>query len=142
MNYRTIWISDIHLGTRGCQAERLLEFLKHNDSDTLFLVGDIIDFWGMRRSWYWPSSHNTVIQKILRKARAGTRVVYIQGNHDPVLETLETFLDMEKLEQVIFLLQNDCHLMQGFYFSRALPFEEISAFLQEGFFSERLMEKY
>ena len=97
MNYRTIWISDIHLGTRGCQAERLLEFLKHNDSDTLFLVGDIIDFWGMKRSWYWPSSHNTVIQKILRKARAGTRVVYIQGNHDPVLETLETFLDMEKL---------------------------------------------
>lgn len=85
------------MGTRGCQSEQLLEFLKHNDSDTLFLVGDIIDFWGMKRSWYWPSSHNTVIQKILKKARAGTRVVYIQGNHDPILETLESFLGTDKL---------------------------------------------
>ncbi len=95
MKYRTIWISDIHLGTKGCQADRLLEFLKNNDSETLFLVGDIIDFWGMKRSWYWPASHNTVIQKILRKARSGTRVVYIQGNHDPILETLNAFLDTD-----------------------------------------------
>ena len=93
MKYRTIWISDIHLGTRGCQAERLLHFLRTTESDTLFLVGDIFDFWAMKRSWYWPESHNTIVQKILRKARHGTRVIYLEGNHDPVRKTLDFFLD-------------------------------------------------
>jgi len=83
--YRTIWISDVHLGTRGCQAEFQIDFLRHNDSETLYLVGDIFDGWRMRRSWYWAQSHNDVIQKILRKARKGTRVVYIPGNHDECL---------------------------------------------------------
>ncbi|MBM3549994.1 MAG: UDP-2,3-diacylglucosamine diphosphatase [Alphaproteobacteria bacterium] len=82
--YRTIWISDIHLGTRGCKAEFLLDFLKHNESDTLYLVGDIIDIWRMRRSWYWEQKHNDVVQKLLRKARKGTRVVFIPGNHDEI----------------------------------------------------------
>ena len=81
-HYRAIWISDLHLGTAGCQAEPLLDFLKHNDSDTLYLVGDIIDGWQLKGRWFWPQSHNDVIQKILRKARKGTRVVYIPGNHD------------------------------------------------------------
>lgn len=81
-HYRTIWISDIHLGTAGCQAAYLLDFLKHNDSDTLYLVGDILDGWQLRKNWYWPQSHNDVVQKILRKARKGTRVVYVPGNHD------------------------------------------------------------
>ena len=80
--YRSVWISDIHLGTPGCQAHALLDFLKHVDSDHLFLVGDIIDGWQLRRSWYWPQSHNDVIQKLLRKARKGTRVIFIPGNHD------------------------------------------------------------
>jgi len=83
--YRTIWISDVHLGTRGCQAEFLIDFLRHTESETLYLVGDIFDGWRMRRSWYWAQSHNDVIQKILRKARKGTRVVYIPGNHDECL---------------------------------------------------------
>jgi len=80
--YRTIWISDIHLGTRGCKADFLLDFLRHTESDTLFLVGDIIDLWRMRRSWYWPQAHNDVVQKLLRRARKGTRVVFVPGNHD------------------------------------------------------------
>ncbi len=80
--FRTIWISDVHLGTRGCKAEFLLDFLKSAESDTLYLVGDIVDGWRLRRSWHWPQAHNDVVQKILRKARKGTRVVFIPGNHD------------------------------------------------------------
>ena len=81
-HYRTIWISDIHLGTRGCKAEFLLDFLRHTESDNLYLVGDIVDGWRLRRSWYWAQSHNDVIQKVLRKSRKGTNVIYIPGNHD------------------------------------------------------------
>ena len=80
--YRTLWISDLHLGTPGCQAEALLTFLRDTDCETLYLVGDIIDGWQLRRSWYWPQSHNDVVQKLLRKVRKGTRVVYVPGNHD------------------------------------------------------------
>jgi len=83
--FRTIWISDIHLGTRGCQAELLLDFLKHTESETLYLVGDIVDGWRLRKSWYWAQSHNDVIQKVLRKARKGTHVIYVPGNHDEAL---------------------------------------------------------
>ncbi|HEX6703661.1 MAG TPA: UDP-2,3-diacylglucosamine diphosphatase [Albitalea sp.] len=80
--YRSVWISDLHLGTPGCQAHALLDFLKHVESEHLFLVGDIIDGWQLRRSWYWPQAHNDVVQKLLRKARKGTRVIFIPGNHD------------------------------------------------------------
>ena len=79
---RTVWISDIHLGTPGCQAEALLDFLRRVECETLYLVGDIIDGWQLRRNWYWPQAHNDVVQKILRKARKGTRVVFVPGNHD------------------------------------------------------------
>ena len=82
MRVRTVWISDLHLGTPGCQAEALLDFLKHVECETLFLVGDIIDGWQLRRSWYWPQAHNDVVQKLLRKARKGTRVIFVPGNHD------------------------------------------------------------
>ena len=80
--YRAIWISDVHLGTPGCQAEKLLDFLKHTESTYLYLVGDIIDGWALRRRWFWHQSHNDVVQKILRKSRKGTFVTYIAGNHD------------------------------------------------------------
>ncbi len=80
--YRSIWISDIHLGTPGCQADYLLDFLRQNESDQLYLVGDVIDGWQLKRRWYWTQAHNDVIQKILRKARKGTQVTYIAGNHD------------------------------------------------------------
>ncbi len=82
MRVRTVWISDLHLGTPGCQAEALLDFLRRVECETLFLVGDIIDGWQIRRSWYWPQAHNDVVQKLLRKARKGTRVIFVPGNHD------------------------------------------------------------
>ncbi|MEG2047084.1 MAG: UDP-2,3-diacylglucosamine diphosphatase [Comamonas sp.] len=81
-HFRTLWISDLHLGTPGCQAAALLDFLKHTECETLYLVGDIIDGWQLRRQWYWPQAHNDVVQKLLRKARKGTRVIFIPGNHD------------------------------------------------------------
>ncbi|MDP1873858.1 UDP-2,3-diacylglucosamine diphosphatase [Phenylobacterium sp.] len=80
--YRTVFVSDVHLGTRGCQAEMLLDFIRHMECDTLYLVGDIVDGWKMKSGWYWPQSHNDVVQKILRLARKGVNVVYIPGNHD------------------------------------------------------------
>jgi UDP-2,3-diacylglucosamine pyrophosphatase LpxH len=79
---RAIFISDIHLGTPGCKAEYLIDFLRHHESDWLYLVGDIIDGWAMKSRFYWHQSHNDVIQKVLRKARKGTRVVFVPGNHD------------------------------------------------------------
>ena len=80
--FRAVFISDIHLGTPGCQAQALLDFLRDHSCDTLYLVGDIIDGWALRRRWFWPQAHNDVVQKILRSARKGTRVVYVPGNHD------------------------------------------------------------
>ncbi|MGD9587096.1 MAG: UDP-2,3-diacylglucosamine diphosphatase [Brachymonas sp.] len=85
--FRTLWISDVHLGLPDCQAHALLHFLRHTDSETLYLVGDIIDGWQLRRSWHWPQTHNDVVQKLLRKARKGTRVIYIPGNHDEFART-------------------------------------------------------
>ena len=82
MSYRTVWISDLHLGTRGCDAAGLLEFLRVTECDKLYLVGDVVDLWRLRREHYWPQSHNDVVQKLLRKARKGTEVVFIPGNHD------------------------------------------------------------
>jgi UDP-2,3-diacylglucosamine pyrophosphatase LpxH len=82
LHVRTVWISDLHLGTPGCQAAALLDFLRDVECETLYLVGDIIDGWQLRRTWYWPLAHNDVVQKILRKARKGTRVVFVPGNHD------------------------------------------------------------
>src|SRR5450755_406070 len=82
LRFRSVWISDVHLGTSGCQAVALLDFLKQVECRTLFLVGDIVDGWQLRRSWFWPQAHNDVVQKLLRKARKGTRVIFVPGNHD------------------------------------------------------------
>jgi UDP-2,3-diacylglucosamine pyrophosphatase LpxH len=82
---RTLFISDVHLGTRGCQAEFLLDFLSCHDAETIYLVGDIIDGWRLKRTWYWPQSHNDLAQKFLGKARKGARVIYLPGNHDEFL---------------------------------------------------------
>jgi UDP-2,3-diacylglucosamine pyrophosphatase LpxH len=82
LQVRTVWISDLHLGTPGCRAAALLDFLRSVECETLYLVGDIIDGWQLRRSWYWPQAHNDVVQKLLRKARKGTRVIFVPGNHD------------------------------------------------------------
>jgi len=84
-HYRTGWISDVHLGTRGSQAEALLDFLRTHEFETLYVVGDLIDVWSLRRGIYWPQTHNDVIQKLLRAGRKGTRIIYIPGNHDELL---------------------------------------------------------
>ena len=82
MKYKSIFISDIHLGTKFSKAKELLNFLKHNESENLILVGDIIDGWAIKRKLIWPQTHSDVIQKILKKARKGTKVTFITGNHD------------------------------------------------------------
>lgn len=103
--YRTIWLSDIHLGTRDCKADYLLDFLRCTESDKLYLVGDIVDGWRLRRGWHWPESHSTVIQKVLRKSRKGTEVIFIPGNHD---EFLRPYVNMDF--GGIRLLLHDTHI--------------------------------
>jgi UDP-2,3-diacylglucosamine pyrophosphatase LpxH len=83
--YRTLWISDIHLGTRGCNAALLVDFLRSVECQTLYLVGDIVDGWRLKKGWYWPDEHNEVIRRILKMAHRGTRVVFVAGNHDEML---------------------------------------------------------
>ncbi|AZP13171.1 UDP-2,3-diacylglucosamine diphosphatase [Undibacterium parvum] len=90
--FRTIWISDLHLGTTGCQATRLLEFLQATESETLYLVGDIIDGWQLKRRWYWDQAHNNVVQLVLKKAKKGTNVIFVPGNHD---EAVRQFIDLD-----------------------------------------------
>jgi len=80
--WRAIWISDVHLGTHDCKATELLDFLRGHDADVIYLVGDLVDGWVLKRAWWWPQAHNDVVQKLLRRARKGTRVVYLPGNHD------------------------------------------------------------
>jgi UDP-2,3-diacylglucosamine pyrophosphatase LpxH len=84
-HYRSLFISDVHLGTKGAQVNALLEFLRQHEAKTIYLVGDIVDGWRMRQAWYWPQSHNDVVQKLLRKARKGVRIIYVPGNHDEFL---------------------------------------------------------
>lgn len=82
---RSVFLSDLHLGSRACKADLILEFLRQYDAETIFLVGDIIDGWRLRKSWFWPQDHNDVVQKLLRKVRKGSRIVYVPGNHDEFL---------------------------------------------------------
>lgn len=88
--YRTIWISDVHLGTPGCQAERLVDFLKQTECEQLYLVGDIIDGWKLSQTWYWPQEHTNVVRRVLTRSKRGTKVTYVTGNHD---EFLRKFVD-------------------------------------------------
>lgn len=85
----TIFISDVHLGTRACKDKSLLHFLEHHSCDTLFLVGDIFDIWAMKRKFYWNDTQNQIVSNILKRAKKGTRVIFIPGNHD---ETLRQFI--------------------------------------------------
>lgn len=132
-HYRAIFISDLHLGTPGCQAEALLEFLKTHSCDTLYLVGDIIDGWQLRRKWYWPQAHNDVVQKLLRKARKGCRVVYVPGNHD---EFARDFLDhsfggVEVVEQAVHITADGKKLwvIHGDYFDGVIQFAKWLAYV-------------
>ncbi len=84
LDYRSVWISDVHLGTRGCKAEYLLDFLNHVECERLYLVGDIIDFWKLKNGFYWPAMHNDIVRTVMDKARRGTEVIYVPGNHDEI----------------------------------------------------------
>ncbi|MGH7462398.1 MAG: UDP-2,3-diacylglucosamine diphosphatase, partial [Longimicrobiales bacterium] len=88
---RTLWVSDVHLGTRDCQAEHLARFLKRYQADKVYLVGDIIDGWQLKRRWYWDQTHNNVVQNVLKKAKKGTEVIFVPGNHD---EAIRQFIDL------------------------------------------------
>jgi UDP-2,3-diacylglucosamine pyrophosphatase LpxH len=92
VRFRSIWISDVHLGTTGCQAKKLLQFLRATESETLYLVGDIIDGWQLKRRWYWDQAHNNVVQNVLKKARKGTNVIFVPGNHD---EAVRQFIGLD-----------------------------------------------
>ena len=104
-HYKSIFISDLHLGTRGCQADALCDFLKNNTCDNLFLVGDILDGWRLKKRWYFPQSHTNVIRRILTSAKRNTKVYYILGNHDEMcLNFLAQFQHRHRMFQLPFLL--------------------------------------
>jgi UDP-2,3-diacylglucosamine pyrophosphatase LpxH len=86
---RSVWISDVHLGFRGCSADFLLDFLHQTECEYLYLVGDIVDVWEMKKRMYWPQAHNNVIRTILGKAKHNTKVIYVPGNHDEVLRDFD-----------------------------------------------------
>jgi UDP-2,3-diacylglucosamine pyrophosphatase LpxH len=105
---RTLFLSDIHLGTRACQAERLLDFLREYSADELYLIGDIVDFWAMKRGIHWNAAQNTVVQKVLRRARHGERVVFIPGNHDEALRDYvdSAFGDIHVVEEAVHTMRD------------------------------------
>lgn len=111
--YRTVWISDLHLGTRGCNAVLLTDFLRSIECETLYLVGDIIDGWRLRKGWYWPDAHNEVIRRLLKMAHRGTRVVFIVGNHDEMLRdyTGLTFGGVELAQEAIHVTADGRRLL-------------------------------
>ena len=100
---RALFLSDLHLGTRGCQAEKLLDFLRLYEADLIYLVGDIVDGWQLKSGWYWPQAHNDVVQKLLRKARKGARMIYVPGNHDEFMREFYGihFGGIEEIEQTV-----------------------------------------
>ncbi|KIM06879.1 MAG: serine/threonine protein phosphatase [Sulfurovum sp. FS06-10] len=110
MKYKSIFVSDIHLGTKFSQADKFLDFMKENESDNLYLVGDIIDGWAIKRKFRWEQSHSDVIQKVLRKARKGTDVYFITGNHD---EFLRPFIPILLGENLTVLNELDYHAING-----------------------------
>jgi UDP-2,3-diacylglucosamine pyrophosphatase LpxH len=101
--FRAIFLSDVHLGTKGCQSRLLLDFLRWHDAETIYLVGDIVDGWKLKKGWFWPQSHNDVVQKLLRKARKGARLIYLPGNHDEFLRDFpgHHFGGIEVADQVV-----------------------------------------
>jgi UDP-2,3-diacylglucosamine pyrophosphatase LpxH len=140
--YRTIWISDVHLGTRGCKADFLLDFLRVHDAATIYLVGDIIDAWRLKKSWYWPQAHNDVVQKMLRKVRKGTRVVYIPGNHDEMLRdyTMLKFGGVEVVKEAVHETADGLRLLvlHGDFFDAVVRHARWMAMLGDGAYTAAL----
>ncbi|MEY3271860.1 MAG: hypothetical protein RLZZ341_761, partial [Pseudomonadota bacterium] len=133
LHVRTVWISVVHLGTPGCQARALLDVLRTVECHTLYLVGDIIDGWQLRRSWYWPQAHNDVVQKLLRKARKGTKVIFVPGNHDEFARryVLHNFGGVDVVEDAIHELADGRKLWvtHGDYFDGVVQCAKWLAYL-------------
>jgi UDP-2,3-diacylglucosamine pyrophosphatase LpxH len=136
--YRAVFISDLHLGTPGCQAGALLEFLRASSSERLYLVGDIIDGWQLRRRWYWPQQHNDVVQKLLRRARKGSRVIFVPGNHD---EFARQFLDhqfggIEVVEEAVHVTATGQQLWvtHGDYFDGVIQYAKWLAYVGDSLY--------
>jgi UDP-2,3-diacylglucosamine pyrophosphatase LpxH len=131
--YRCVFISDLHLGTAGCQAQALLDFLKHHPSHTLYLVGDIIDGWQLRRKWFWPQAHNDVVQKLLRRARKGCRVVFVPGNHDEFARQFDghNFGGIEVSNEAVHTLVDGRRLwvVHGDYFDGVIQYAKWLAYV-------------
>ncbi len=113
VRYRTIWLSDLHLGTRGCQAEAVLGFLKRHACDRLYLVGDIIDGWRLANGLYWPQSHSNVLRHVLTLAKRGTEVVYITGNHDEFLRRFSdhSFGNIRLVDRAVHVTADERHIL-------------------------------
>lgn len=131
--YRTVWISDIHLGTAGCNAGLLLDFLKSIECETLYLVGDIVDGWQLRKGWYWPAAHNDVVRCVLKMAKRGARVIYVPGNHDEMLRDFVGlhFGDVELLPEDIHVTADGRRLLvlHGDQFDNVVLYARWLAFL-------------
>ena len=110
---RTVWLSDIHLGNKDCRAEYLLDFLQRVDCDNLYLLGDIVDFWALKRQFVWPSAHYEVLRLIMQKAKNGTRVVYVPGNHDEAMREFigHSFGPVEILEETVHVTADGRRLL-------------------------------
>ncbi|MDB5941311.1 MAG: UDP-2,3-diacylglucosamine hydrolase [Ramlibacter sp.] len=138
MRYRAIFISDLHLGTPGCQARELLDFLRTCDSDYLYLVGDIVDGWQLRRRWYWPQAHNDVVQKLLRRARKGCQVIYVPGNHDEFARQFggNHFGGIEVREETVHLTADGRQLwvVHGDYFDGVIQCAKWLAYLGDNLY--------
>lgn len=138
VHYRAVFISDLHLGTPGCQAEALLEFLKSHHSDNLYLIGDIVDGWQLRRKWYWPQAHNDVVQKLLKRVRKGCRVVYVPGNHDEFAREFvnQHFGGIEVLEEASHTLLDGRRLwlIHGDYFDAVIQYAKWLSFVGDNLY--------
>jgi UDP-2,3-diacylglucosamine pyrophosphatase LpxH len=136
--HRAVFISDLHLGTLGCQAQALLQFLKAHPSQKLYLVGDIIDGWQLRRRWYWPQSHNDVVQKILRRARKGCEVYFIPGNHDEFARhfTGHHFGGVEVVNEAVHTLADGRRLwvVHGDHFDGVIQYAKWLAYLGDNLY--------
>ena len=137
-SYRAIFISDLHLGTPGCQADALLEFMRLHPSEYLYLVGDIVDGWQLRRRWYWPQAHNDVVQKLLRRARKGCRVIYVPGNHDEFARHFvgHQFGGIEVLEDAVHTTADGRRLwvVHGDYFDGVIQYAKWLAYMGDNLY--------
>ncbi len=139
LRFRTVWISDTHLGTPGCNAELLLDFLKSIECETLYLVGDIVDGWQLRKGWYWPATHNDVVRCVLKMAKRGARVIYVPGNHDEAFRDFAGlhFGDVELLPEDIHVTADGRRLLvlHGDQFDNIVLYARWLAFLGDSAYS-------